>query len=84
MPGVSTEDYPKVLDVFPDGCFHLYDNMFFYTNLKENVSLRVHAFLEARQTHRNTVSWIVGAAAAALVLSFAGCLLIHRRKNARA
>lgn len=85
VPGVSTEDYPKVLDVFPDGCFHLYDNMFFYTNLKENVSLRVNAFLEARQqVHRNTVWWIVGAAAAALVLCAGGALLIRRKKNVSA
>lgn len=82
VPGVSTEDYPKVLDVFPDGCFHLYDNMFFYTNLKENVSLRVNAFMEARQAHSSAVPWIVGAAAAALVLCAAG-LIIRRRKHAR-
>ena len=45
VPGVSTEDYPKVLDIFPDGCFHIYDNMFFYTNLKENVALRTQTYL---------------------------------------
>ena len=83
VPDVSTEDFPKVLDVFPDGCFHLYDNMFFYTNLKENVSLRVNAFAEGQQSHRNAVSWMIGIAAAALVLCFAGGLLIRRRKDAR-
>ncbi len=82
VPGVSTEDYPKVLDVFPDGCFHLYDNMFFYTNLKENVSLRVNAFSEVQQARRNTVSWIIGAAAAALLLCVAlGLVLNNRRKK---
>ncbi|MCR5808724.1 MAG: DUF3089 domain-containing protein [Clostridiales bacterium] len=81
VPGVSTEDFPKGLDVFPDGCFHLYDNMFFYTNLKENVSLRVNAFLAAQQTHRNTVSWIVGAAAAVLALCILGLVLNNRRKK---
>ena len=82
VPGVSTEDHPKVLDVFPDGCFHIYDNMFFYTNLKENVSLRVNAFSEAQQkAHRNTVLWIVGAAAAVLVLCGIGLALNNRKKN---
>ena len=47
VPEVSTEDYPKGLDIFPDGSFHLYDNMFFYMNLKENVALRVSAYLDA-------------------------------------
>ena len=85
VPGVSTEDYPKVLDVFPDGCFHLYDNMFFYTNLKENVPLRVNAFVEAQQkAHRNTVVWIVAASAAVLVLCIGGGLLIRRKKQAGA
>ena len=85
VPGVSTEDYPKVLDVFPDGCFHLYDNMFFYTNLKENVSLRVNAFSEAqRQARRSTAAWNIGAAAAALVLFALGAVLHNRRKSADA
>ena len=85
VQGVSTEDYPKVLDVFPDGCFHLYDNMFFFTNLKENVSLRVDAFTEAQQrARRNTVSWIIGAAAAALMLCSVGLALNIRRKKKNA
>ena len=40
VPDVSTKDYPPALDVFPEGCFHIYDIMFFYTNLKNNVALR--------------------------------------------
>ncbi|MBO6061580.1 MAG: DUF3089 domain-containing protein, partial [Clostridia bacterium] len=85
VTGVSTEDHPKVLDVFPDGCFHLYDNMFFYTNLKENVSLRVNAFEEARlQAHRSTVKWIIAAAAAVLALCVLGLVLNNRKKGAEA
>ena len=49
VTGINTADYPKVLDVFPDGCLHIYDNMFFYTNLKENVSARVEEFLNSQQ-----------------------------------
>ena len=84
VPGVSTEEYPKVLDVFPDGCFHLYDNMFFYTNLKENVSLRVNAFYEAQQSHRSAVLWMIGAAAAVLALCGVGFALNNRKKKAEA
>lgn len=80
VPDVSTEDFPKVLDIFPDGCLHLYDNMFFYTNLRENVALRVNAFTEARAAHRASVRWIVAAAAAVLVLCGVGLYLNNRRK----
>ena len=45
VTGVSTEDYPKKLAFLPDGSFHIYDNMFFYTNLKENVALRTQTYL---------------------------------------
>ena len=37
---VTTADYPPVLDIFPEGAYHLYDYMFFFNNLKENVTLR--------------------------------------------
>ena len=41
---VSSEDYPPVLDMFSDGEFHIYDYLFFYRNLQENVAMRVAAF----------------------------------------
>ena len=41
---VSAEDYPPGLDIFPEGSFHLYDYMFFFTNLKENVADRTAAW----------------------------------------
>ena len=37
---VTAADYPPGLDVFPEGAYHLYDYMFFFTNLKENVAMR--------------------------------------------
>jgi hypothetical protein len=37
---VTAADYPPGLDVFPEGAYHLYDYMFFVTNLKENVAMR--------------------------------------------
>ena len=41
---VRTEDYPPGLDIFPEGAFHLYDYMFFFTNLKQNAADRTAAF----------------------------------------
>ena len=41
---VRTEDYPPGLDIFPEGAYHLYDYMFFFTNLKQNVADRTAAF----------------------------------------
>ena len=37
---VTAADYPPGLDIFPEGAFHLYDYIFFFTNLKENVAAR--------------------------------------------
>ena len=41
---VTPADYPPVLDIFPEGAYHLYDYMFFFMNLKENVADRVAAW----------------------------------------
>ena len=41
---VTAEDYPPVLDIFDEGAFHLYDYMFFFTNLKKNVLDRTEAW----------------------------------------
>lgn len=83
VPGVSTEDYPKVLDVFADGCFHIYDNMFFYTNLKENVDLRVNTYVE-KKAHSSDWIWIAAAAAAALVVFGAAAAYSVNRKRKKA
>jgi len=42
---VSAEDYPPMLDIFPKGCYHIYDYQFFFTNLKQNVADRTAAYL---------------------------------------
>jgi len=34
-----------VLDIFPEGSYHIYDYMFFFTNLKENVAKRAQVWL---------------------------------------
>ena len=41
---INAADYPPGLDVFPEGAYHLYDYMFFFTNLKENVAARTAAW----------------------------------------
>ena len=41
---VSPADYPPAIDIFPEGAYHVYDYLFFFTNLKENVAARVNAW----------------------------------------
>jgi len=41
---VTPADYPAVIDIFPDGSYHIYDYLFFFTNLKQNVAARVNAW----------------------------------------
>lgn len=42
---VSPADYPPILDIFPEGVYHLYDYQFFYRNLQENVKERISNYL---------------------------------------
>lgn len=54
VTGVSTEQYPNPLpQLFEDGSFHTYDYMFFYTNLKENLELRMKNYDEAAKGQAN-------------------------------
>ena len=41
---VSAEVYPAVLNIFPEGSYHIYDYQFFFTNLKDNVAARTTAW----------------------------------------
>ena len=45
VTGVSAEEYPPKLEIFPTGSFHVYDCQFFFTNLRQNVADRTSAFL---------------------------------------
>ena len=47
---ITAADYPPGLAVFPEGAYHLYDYMFFFTNLKENVAARTAAWFAERET----------------------------------
>ena len=42
---VSAEDYPPVIPNLPEGGYHVYDYMFFFRNLQENVAVRVESYL---------------------------------------
>lgn len=48
LPDVSTKDYPAGLEIFNDGDFHIYDYMFFYRNLQDNVNVRVNRFISTK------------------------------------
>ena len=42
---VSPADYPASIDIFPEGAYHVYDYLFFFENLRENVAKRTAAYL---------------------------------------
>ena len=50
VTGISAKDYPPVVDLFPEGAFHLYDNFLFFANLKDNIQLRTRKFLEQKNS----------------------------------
>ncbi|MDU2063270.1 MAG: DUF3089 domain-containing protein [Sporomusaceae bacterium] len=45
VPDVNEADYPPMLDVFQPGVYHVYDYLFFYQNLQENVTQRINSFM---------------------------------------
>jgi hypothetical protein len=47
LTDVTPEEYPPVLDIFAPGVYHIYDYLFFYRNLEENVQMRIAAYLQA-------------------------------------
>ena len=42
---ITAQEYPAQLDIFPEGSYHIYDYLFFFTNLKQNVADRTAAYL---------------------------------------
>ena len=49
---VNAGDYPPGLDLFPTGAYHIYDYLFFFTNLKQNIADRVSAYFAAQRGAR--------------------------------
>ena len=50
---ISEADYPAVLDIFPEGAYHIYDYQFFFRNLQENVKHRVELYMEQAAAAEN-------------------------------
>lgn len=44
ITGIEQGDYPALLPGFAEGVYHIYDYMFFYRNLQENVEQRAEAY----------------------------------------
>ena len=44
---VTPAEYPPGLAIFPEGAYHLYDYMFFFENLKQNIADRAAKWLHA-------------------------------------
>ncbi len=45
---IDPADYPAGAGIFPKGSYHVYDNMFFFTNLKDNVADRTGEWMAER------------------------------------
>ena len=41
VTGIISADYPPVVPFLPEGSYHVYDYLFFYRNLQENVKTRI-------------------------------------------
>ncbi|MBE5958020.1 MAG: DUF3089 domain-containing protein [Lachnospiraceae bacterium] len=50
---VTPQQYPRIIDIFPEGSYHIYDYMFFFNNLKENVTDRLNAYMEDCYTSKD-------------------------------
>ena len=44
IPNLISSDYPPVVNFLPLGAYHVYDYMFFFRNLQENVKTRIQSF----------------------------------------
>ena len=42
---VTPAEYPPGLGFFPEGAYHLYDYMFFFENLRQNIAVRTEKWL---------------------------------------
>ena len=47
VTGVSSEAYPALISLLPEGAYHIYDYQFFFRALEQNVKTRTEAFTAA-------------------------------------
>jgi len=52
VPDVDPDEYPPVLPIFKKGEYHIYDYMFFYRNLQDNVKNRIEKYLRTKSNFR--------------------------------
>ena len=45
---INPADYPPLMDMLPQGAYHVYDYKFFYRNLQQNVRNRIEKYLELK------------------------------------
>lgn len=50
---VNKDEYKAYLSFLPEGCYHIYDYLFFYRNLQENVKVRINAYLNRERLKIN-------------------------------
>jgi hypothetical protein len=54
VPDVDADEYPPQISIFQRGEYHIYDYMFFYRNLQENVLLRIEKY-QSRNKKNNKI-----------------------------
>lgn len=48
LKDISPDDYPPAISIFERGVYHVYDYLFFFRNLAENVTKRTKAYFDER------------------------------------
>ncbi|MBQ6588272.1 MAG: DUF3089 domain-containing protein [Butyrivibrio sp.] len=48
VTGIDSAAFPPILDVFPQGSLHIYDNFLFFVNLQENIQKRTEAYMQKK------------------------------------
>ncbi len=45
IPDIDAHEYPAVVSLLPEGAYHVYDYLFFFRNLQENVKTRIENYM---------------------------------------
>lgn len=84
---IDANDYKNSVPIFPDGSLHVWDYLFYFTNLKENLALRTENYFNAQQNKQkenNKVSpFIYLGIAVAAVAAFAVLLVVLSKLTSR-
>lgn len=55
VPEVNPDEFPPGIPIFQKGEYHIYDYMFFYRNLQENVQLRIEKYLSSNEKKKTNL-----------------------------